>query len=791
MTLSEKENVSTDSAPSVSFTLNLADKGTTYTTVDAATAPALPDKDSAALKFYDLVYRTVCAIMYNFTGSGHPGGSVSSGRIVETLLFSSMRYNFQDPNDKTADLICYTAGHKALGMYAMWACRDEVVRQAHPELLPADLQRLRLEDLLGFRKNPATETPLFRRFNSKPLDGHPTPETPFVWTSTGPSGVGVTAATGMALALKDLHGNHAPFVHLLEGEGGMTPGRVSEAVAAAASSGLNNLIAHIDWNQAAIDSNIVTREGERPGDYVQWDPREFFMTHGFNVINVEDGFDFNQTHHAQRLALRQKTQQPTAIVYRTTKGWRYGVEGKASHGAGHKYASEGYFEALAPFEKEFNLKFPRIGGEKTPAEIEQAYYDSLVVARKAFEDFSDKTQRLGAHIAQRAQDHAAAEHPYSTTPPQLEKLYDTALIAATEPPASLQFDAGSSQTLRGALATTLNEINKITDGAILAAAADVYGSTNTTNIGKGFGDGFFHAHKNPGSRIFSGGGITEDAISGICSGIATMGRHIAAGASYGAFMVPLSAIATRTHSIAQQTIRHRNPGEPFKTMIIVSGHAGVKTGEDGPTHAEVNTLQFFQDNHPDNTVITLTPWDPQELWPLTIAGLQARPAVLVPFVTRPNETVFDREALGLAPVNDCIKGVYKLLAAQGAPDGSIVLQGSDVANVFVADVLPLIREKGINLDVYYIASAELFNALDTKTRNEIYPDSVAQSAMMITGFSLPSTYRWITSARGRAHTLYPHQHGEYLGSGPGEMCLKQAGLDGPAQLAAIERFLKG
>jgi len=28
---------------------------------------------------------------------------------------------------------------------------------------------------------------------------------------------------------------------------------------------------------------------------------------------------------------------PTAIVYRTIKGWQYGIEGRGSHGAGHKF----------------------------------------------------------------------------------------------------------------------------------------------------------------------------------------------------------------------------------------------------------------------------------------------------------------------------------------------------------------------------------------------------------------------------------------------------------------------
>ena len=124
---------------------------------------------------YDLAYRTLTSILFNYAQSGHPGGSVSSGHIVAGVLFDAMDYDLGDPIRKDADIISYAAGHKATGLYAMWALRDEVARIARPDLLPEAVNhRLRLEDLLGFRRNPTTFTPLFREFGSKALDGHPT-----------------------------------------------------------------------------------------------------------------------------------------------------------------------------------------------------------------------------------------------------------------------------------------------------------------------------------------------------------------------------------------------------------------------------------------------------------------------------------------------------------------------------------------------------------------------------------------------------------------------------------------
>jgi hypothetical protein len=68
---------------------------------------------------FDLVYRTLCAVMYNYVPlSGHPGGSISSGRFVARLLFDAMDYDLTQPNRQDADIISYAAGHKALGRHA-------------------------------------------------------------------------------------------------------------------------------------------------------------------------------------------------------------------------------------------------------------------------------------------------------------------------------------------------------------------------------------------------------------------------------------------------------------------------------------------------------------------------------------------------------------------------------------------------------------------------------------------------------------------------------------------------
>jgi transketolase len=188
-----------------------------------------------------------------------------------------------------------------------------------------------------------------------------------------------------------------------------------------------------------------------------------------------------------------------------------------------------------------------------------------------------------------------------------------------------------------------------------------------------------------------------------------------------------------------------------------------------------------QENFPAGTLISLTPWDPQEVWHLVCEALKLRPAVIAPVVTRPAETVLDREALGLAPPEAARRGVYALCTASGKADGIVVLQGSDVAYAFVQGALPLLEGDGIDLDVFYIASAELYDLLPADEQEAIFPEQRAAAAMGITGFTLPTMYRWVTSARGRAATLHPFKKGRYLGSGPGHRVLEEAGLDGKSQ----------
>ena len=427
------------------------------------------------------------------------------------------------------------------------------------------------------------------------------------------------------------------------------------------------------------------------------------------------------------------------------------------------------------------------GGGAEAATVEACYWEALEVLRHALAERTDTVSSLADGLRRARERLDSEDRKERGDAPRRVALF--AAVASRKAPDGMVPEPGTDATLRGALGDALGHLNRQSGGAILTAAADLLDSTSVRLAAGDSPEGFWNARTNPDARVLSTGGICEDAMAGILSGISSFGHHIGVGSSYGAFLAPLGHIPARLHAIGQQA-RQEHFAHRHDPMILICGHAGLETGEDGPTHADPQALQVLQGNFPPGTLVTLTPWEPREIWPLLTAALGARPAVLAPFVTRPAVPVLDRAALGLAPPDAARTGVYRLRAARGEGDGVVVLQGSGVTYAFVQDVLPELMKEGINLHVYAVSSEELFDRLPTAEQVRIFPPEHAARAMGITGFTLPTMYRWLTSPEGRAATLHPFKGGRFLGSGTAAAVLHQAGLDGPGQLTAIREWLK-
>ena len=745
------------------------------------------EEENQILERMFIAYRALVIMLFNFVQSGHPGGSISAGRILLNLLFNkNMKIDISKLDRADADVIGMAAGHKALGLYSFLGLIFAVVKLRDKNLYDRIERKIRLQDLLGFRKNPATILPLLKKFRSQRLDGHPTPETPGVVLATGASGVGFGALGGYAFAKNEYYDN-PPVINIIEGEGGMTPGRVHENLAHFWALNLWNLLIHVDWNNASIDADRVCSDGTRPGQYTNWTPYELGLLHGHNVIFVENGRDNNQIKISQDYAWEKfiaSKKNPTMLVYQTIKGEGY-WEGRKSHGAGYKTDSEEYFRAQQIFESTFNVRLIHLPKEITPEIREEYFYKNLLVIEEALRS-DEKLLDFGFNQLMLSRDNLNREsrQPKKGHADITILFRKSSQLDEKNPPAEVNNPAGSSVTLREALGKTLHYFNKISGGGLYGFAADLVGSTSLNLMCDDFQKKGFRSSENPYAKIIPTG-ITEDGGASLITGISATGHYLGVGSSYATFMSPMGFTAARLYAIAFQA-KH---GQDMAPVILINAHAGLKTGEDGPTHACPQTLSLWKSfNKLKWKVITLTPWDANEIWPLLVTSLRLNPALIVPYVTRPAEVVVDRKKIGFPDVWETVRGIYYIRRAKRAK-ATVLYQGAEVGIEMPAVVKALDKEK-VDVNILYISSSELFSYLPKRQQEKILPTELKENAMAITGFTLDTMFEYLLSEKGREFSLHPFKKGIFLGSGPGSEVLKQAGLDARSQVRAIKNFVR-
>jgi transketolase len=218
-------------------------------------------------------------------GSGHPGGSMSSLHLL-LMLYSTLSHRPDEPCWPDRDRLLVSMGHISPGVYGVLS----------------EFGYVSEEDLLME----------FRRAGSA-FSGHIECCVPGVEWGTGNLGQGLSAAVGMALALK-LRKKSA-WVATLMGDGEQQKGQISEARRFAVKYELSNLFGVVDRNHLQIcgSTNQVMPQAVR-ADYVasQW-----------NVLYVEDGHDFEEIFQALRKIYRHDVDDPrypSVIVARTVMG---------------------------------------------------------------------------------------------------------------------------------------------------------------------------------------------------------------------------------------------------------------------------------------------------------------------------------------------------------------------------------------------------------------------------------------------------------------------------------------
>jgi transketolase len=240
--------------------------------------------------------------------TGHPGGSLSAVEILTTLYFEKLNINAEDPKSPGRDIFILGKGHAAPIYYRILAEK-------------------------GFF--PKEELSTLRQLNSR-LQGHPCAiKTPGVELSTGPLGLGLSAAVGAAAVVKQ--DNKASYTYVLMGDGELQEGIVWEAAMAASKFKLDNLIAIVDNNGVQLDGTV---EEIMPLGSL----KDKWSSFGWQVIET-DGHDINAFSQAVDNAKELKG-KPIVILAKTVKGKGISfMEGKNTW-HGKPISSEEYANAL-------------------------------------------------------------------------------------------------------------------------------------------------------------------------------------------------------------------------------------------------------------------------------------------------------------------------------------------------------------------------------------------------------------------------------------------------------------
>ena len=215
-------------------------------------------------------------------GSGHPGGALSSADLFACLYGAEMNVWPGAIDEPGRDRFVLSKGHAAPALYAAGA-------------------------YFGFCDRKASLA--LRKLNS-PFQGHPhVLDLPWVETSTGSLGQGISVAVGMAIGLR-LQKIPAR-VYTMLGDGELQEGEVWEAAMAAAHHKLDNLCAVIDYNKLQSDNHNDAIMRLEPLA-AKW------QAFGWSVSEI-DGHDIAQILAALRQA-SATPEKPSVIIAHTVKG---------------------------------------------------------------------------------------------------------------------------------------------------------------------------------------------------------------------------------------------------------------------------------------------------------------------------------------------------------------------------------------------------------------------------------------------------------------------------------------
>lgn len=474
-----------------------------------------------------LTRRIRCNIISSTTaaGSGHPTSSLSTTDLTTVLFFGGfLKQDITDFQNPLNDKFILSKGHAAPLLYSIYEAAG-VVSQA---------------ELLTLRK-----------FDSH-LQGHPTPEVPFVDVTTGSLGQGLSIGLGMALGIRlkikelRLPVRQEPTVWVLLGDSEMAEGQVWEAMEIASYYNVNNLI-------GIVDINRLGQSGETD---LGWDIETYkkrIETFGWNVLEIKNGHNIEEIKKVftKVAALNTiHTQKPTMILARTVKGKgvpfledKPGWHGKAVP----KDRLQEALKAIGPYDK-------KVKGIIAPARVV-----NLETQKKTTQVLNKLSNFIGDKDSESSQNVIPAQAGIQTM------ISNTKMNYLRLDPCLRRDD--TQVATREAFGDALADLGK-NNPQVVALDAEVGNSTYTERLKESNPNHFF--------QMF----IDEENMVSVGLGLSKMG--------YIPYISTFAAFLTR----AYDQIRMSQYSRP--TLNIVGSHAGCSIGQDGASQMALEDIAMMR-----------------------------------------------------------------------------------------------------------------------------------------------------------------------------------------------------
>lgn len=752
-----------------------------------------PEKSFAYFeKTKDLVDQLIDVIL-NYRQSGHPGGSRSKVHaFLTTLLGGVMRWDIRNPEKRFGDRFILIGGHTVPLVYCTLSVLNEAMRikfeqtgdQRYASKMPRE-QVLYWEDLINFRERGG-------------LSGHAEMEgkTLFLKFNTGPSGHGAPAAVGEALALKRAGAGEVK-VFAFDGEGGMTPGGVHEALNSAYGLALDNLYFVVDWNDFGIDSHPIS-------SVVYGTPADWFGSHGWNVNGTENGSDWASISEVLLKAVHSENpeRRPNAVWVKTRKGRGYLKYDYASHGAPHKMNSELFWQTKQEFANKYDAKFMNFGGSapKEEAAFKAEYMGNLKAimdvlrADPALVDFlADTLVSLGEQVPEmlRTFELGKRGNPFTDA-----RLYDYKNY-----PADLYAKPGEKVPNRAGLAkwgAWANALGAKEYGRplFLVASADLAESTNLAGFGEAYGNfagyGWYERFgKHEG--VILPQEITEFANAGIMAGLSTVNMSQNPEAEFDGFWGACSTYGSFSYLKYGmfRLLSQLNQDCQLKLgkVIWVAAHSGPETADDSRTHFGIfspGVTQLF----PRGAVINLYPWEHNEVPVLLGAALKLDVPIIALHLTRPPIEIPDRGKLGMPSHFEAARGAYVVRDyTAGQPrGGAVIVQGTSAMNSVVT-LLPELDRLKLNVKIICATSPQLFALQPASYRRSVISSADEMDSTVITTQARWLMHDWLFTKVGEEYAMSSDWDDRWRTGGRLDDVLDEARLSPHWVLEGLKRFV--